>query len=102
MANPFDDASRSVYPTGQYPDYGQRSPMVTPERQRRYPPAPYQSMRYDDGGALLSGDLGSGGARSPSGGRLLTGPLRGGVQINGRNMPWVAGEDDEELKPLTA
>ncbi len=25
-----------------------------------------------------------------------------GVQINGQRVPWVAGEEDDELKPLTA
>ncbi|WVF72834.1 hypothetical protein IAT40_007652 [Kwoniella sp. CBS 6097] len=55
-----------------------------------YPPAPYQTLHYDDGG-----DVGYGGGRYDGGGG-------GGVNINGQHMPWVAGEEDDELKPLTS
>nr|XP_018261520.1 chitin synthase [Kwoniella dejecticola CBS 10117]OBR83678.1 chitin synthase [Kwoniella dejecticola CBS 10117] len=50
-----------------------------------YPPQQYQPINYDDGG-----DMGYGGR------------MAGGVEVNGQHMPWVAGEEDDELKPLTS
>jgi hypothetical protein len=49
-----------------------------------YPPRPYPPSGYDDG------DVGH--ARNQGG--------LGGVDINGQHMPWVSGEEDDELKPL--
>ena len=80
MTDPFADPRQAPRPpsgvTSVYPQ--------TPRQgQRGYPPdsRPYTTA-YDD----HRGDMGYG---------------RGGVVLNGQAMPWVAGEDDDERKPLT-
>ncbi|WWD19088.1 hypothetical protein CI109_103546 [Kwoniella shandongensis] len=84
QTDPFRDPSHrprthfvsSPQPTSPYP------------QPRTYPPTSYQTLQYDDGG-----DVGYGGRGGADG---------GGVSINGQHMPWIAGEDDDEMKPLTA
>lgn len=87
MSDPFADprnrfippSASSPYPAASPgPDRAYRSP------QRGYPPSYPYPTAYDDN---RTGDMGYG---------------RGGVILNGQAMPWVAGEDDDERKPLTS
>ncbi|KAK8854766.1 hypothetical protein IAR55_003505 [Kwoniella newhampshirensis] len=60
----------------------------SPHPASAYPPASYQTLQYGDGG-----DVGY---------RGRAGAGDGGVSVNGQHLPWVAGEDDDEMKPLTS
>ncbi|WRT68438.1 uncharacterized protein IL334_005414 [Kwoniella shivajii] len=77
--DPFEDTN----PRTRFAASPQPSPY--PRSHQSYPPVPYQALSYDD-----AGDMGYGGRTA------------GGVEINGQHMPWVAGEDEDELKPLTS
>lgn len=81
MSNPF---AGTQPPRARFASPNPASPYLQP---RAYPPQRYSLMSFDDG----SSDVSYGGA----------GGGRGGASINGSQMPWVAGEDDDELKPLT-
>lgn len=79
MANPFSDPQTHRTRFAPSP-----VPSPYPDLQPSYPPASHHTLNDDDG----TGDVGYG--------------RRGGVQVNGQHVPWVAGEEDDELKPLTA
>lgn len=81
MANPFADphTQRARF-ASPYP----ASPVGYNQATRGYPPQSYPTA-YDH----RTGDVGYG--RRPA-----------GVTVNGQTMPWVAGEDDDERKPLTS
>ena len=76
MTNPFNDpqTQRTRFSLSPIPS----SPL--PQPPLSYPPVPYQTLNYH---------------------RSDVGFDREGVEVNGQHVPWVAGEDDDELKPLT-
>ena len=78
MTNPFSDpqTQRTRFASSPNPSsaYLQAQPS--------YPPAPYPTLNYDDG----TGDVGF--------------ERHAGVHVNGLHVPWIAGEDEDELKPL--
>ena len=80
MSNPFSDPQTQR--TRFAPSPNPSSSYL--QAQTSYPPAPYPTLDYDDG----NDDVGF--ERQP------------GVQVNGLHIPWLAGEDDDELKPLNA
>ncbi|KAK4688796.1 chitin synthase, partial [Tremellales sp. Uapishka_1] len=81
MSNPFNDPSQG---TQRLRFAASPQPSAVPLNtypQPGYPPASsYHNLDYDD-----EADVG-----------------RGGVNVNGQHLAWVAGEEDDELKPLTA
>jgi hypothetical protein len=89
--NPFQDPQPRVRTSFSAAPIRSPQPGSYPQPQRGYPPRPtsFHELRYDDGAG--EGDVGYGGRGS-----------RGGVDINGRHLAWVAGEEDDELKPLNA